>query len=254
MIRPTLLFALTLTAAFAQHFDVAAIKPNTDGDNQFMFMGKPGGYLDASGVTVKFLIMEAYKLRAFQVSGGPSWIGLDRWDIKAKADGIEGRLSRDQLQAMVGSLLEDRFALKFHRETKEMPVYELVVAKKGQKLTPHPEGTPGKGANMGPGRFSVSKGTMALLVRNLSMETGRVVLDQTGLTGEYDFTLEYSPDSHQGPEVMGLPPGPPKQPAAGTNAPSIFTALQQQLGLKLEPAKGPVEILVIDRVEKPTAN
>ena len=136
-----LILAAAVTGALAQsptipkQYDVVAIRPNADNDNRFSFRGGPN--LTGVGVTLKFLIVHAYDVRAFQVSGGPGWIGTQRWDIRAKAEGIKGRLQRDQFDTMFRALLEDRFQLKIHTETREMPVYALVVGKNGSKLTPH---------------------------------------------------------------------------------------------------------------------
>jgi uncharacterized protein (TIGR03435 family) len=112
-------------------FDVATIKPNTDNDNRFAYRGLPGGTLSATGVPLKMLIMEAYDIKSFQVSGEPGWVNTAKWDIEAKVEGFKGRLSQAQHGAMLRVLLEDRFKLRVRRETKEMPVYALVVGKGG---------------------------------------------------------------------------------------------------------------------------
>ena len=148
------------------------------------------------------------------------------------------------------ALLADRFKLSFHRETKEMPVYELVVAKNGPKLQTSTAGQ--AQIRMGRGTLTAQKTSLNLLANNLSQNVGRVVIDKTGLTGDFDIKLEWTPEDG---ERMGPPRDngetPPSAPAPGL---SIFTALQEQLGLKLEARKGPVEILVIDRTEKPSEN
>jgi uncharacterized protein (TIGR03435 family) len=155
------------------------------------------------------------------------------YDIKAKAEGNAG----DDLWPMVQTLLADRFQLKFHRETRELPIYALVVAKNGAKL--HAVSAAGLGVGMGKGRFNGRGADMPTLASVLSNELGRLVFDRTGLSGFYDFTLTFEPDDTR---------------AADTAGPSLFTALQEQLGLRLEPQKGPVETLVIDHAEKPSAN
>jgi len=159
---------------------------------------------------------------------------------------------------MLRTLLEDRFQLKVRRESKEMPVYELVVAKSGPKLTPHTGSDPKPEERMriGSGSLRFQSAGPPNLAYQLSVQLGRTVIDKTGLTGRYDFTLEWAPEPGQGgPESIGLPPDPSlKFPPADPNRPSIFTAIQQQLGLRLDSGKGPVDMIVIDSVSKPTEN
>ena len=236
-------------------FTVATIKPTAAKDDSFAYRVLPGGQLTAMGVTLKFLIMQAYQVRAFQVSGGPNWVAADRWDIQAKPEGIEGRPSSAQEAVMVRALLEDRFQLKAHRETKDMPIYALVTAKDGPKLAATAD-TSVHGGRTPPGAWSLKNVGTADLVRYLSQQLSRTVIDKTGLSGHYDVKLEWTPQhSEGGPEALGLPVTPDgATPGASTVGPSIFTAIQEQLGLKLESTRGPVEIVVIDRAEKPSAN
>jgi uncharacterized protein (TIGR03435 family) len=203
------------------------------------------------------LLMEAYNVQAFQISGEPDWVNTARWDIEAKVEGVQGRLSQSQHGAMVRVLLEDRFQLKVRRETREMPVYALVVEKGGSKLTLHTgePPPPGQAIRQGLGMFSVKKGGLGLLTSQLQRQLWRVVIDRTGLKGEYDYTLQWTPEPGQGgPASIGLPPQAEVAAPADSKGPSIFTALREQLGLKLESQKGPVEIIVIERVEKPSEN
>ncbi|HEV1286106.1 MAG TPA: TIGR03435 family protein [Bryobacteraceae bacterium] len=240
-----------LTLAQSQ-FDVVSVKPSApDEHNSFMFRPLPGG-LRAAGVPLKMLIMESYDVKAFQVSGGPGWIATDRWDILAKFDGVDGQIPLAQMRPMLQAMMADRFKLKSHKETKEMPVYALVVEKNGLKMANHTGAE--RQFRPGDGSLIVKKGGTAALATWLSRQLGRVVIDKTDLTGEYDYKLEWTPDPRErGPESIGLPPEPPRQ-RAETNGPSIFTAVQEQLGLRLVSQKGPVEIVVIDSVEKPSAN
>lgn len=240
--------------ALAQsQFDVVSVKPSApDEHNRFMMQNQPGGAFRLAGVPLRMLIMQAYDVKVFQLSGGPDWIRTDRWDITAKAEGVEGRLPRPRLNPMLQALMADRFQLKIHNETKEMPVYGLIVDKKGSKLAVHTTGD--SEMRTGNGSLSVKKGVMPGLAAWLSQQLGRVVIDQTGLQDEYDYQLEWTPDPGQGgAESIGLPPELPR-PRVETNGPSIFTALQEQLGLRLVSQKGPLEIIVIDSVEKPSAN
>jgi uncharacterized protein (TIGR03435 family) len=257
-IARTLILAAAITGAPAQsptvpkQYDIVAIKPNRDNDNRWRFHGGPN--LTATGVTLKFLIAEAYHVRAYQLSGGPSWIGMERWDIRAKAEGLEGRLQRDEFDTMFRAMLADQFKLKVHSESKETPIYALIVGKNGSKLTPHMDEA-GQASNSGRGSLSVTKGGTARLASLLSLQLGRTVIDKTDLKGEYDLKLEWAYEPGQGgPEVFGLPPEPPRPPPADNNGPSIFTAVQEQLGLRLVSQKGPVEIIVIDRAERPPEN
>jgi uncharacterized protein (TIGR03435 family) len=238
-------------------FDVATVKPNAANDNLFAYRGLPGGALSATGVPLKMLIMEAYNVKAFRVAGEPDWVNTARWHIEAKVEGFQGRLSQAQHGVMLRALLEDRFQLKVRRETKDMPVYALVVVKGGSKLTPHTgePSAPGQAIRSGRGLFSIKKGSTAVLAGQLERQLSRVVIDKTGLKGEYDYTLEWTPEAGQGgPESLGLPPQPELTAPADSKGPSIFTALQEQLGLKVESRRGPVEIIVIERVEKPSEN
>ena len=272
-------------------FEVASIKPNKSGENRVMLGIQPGGRFTATNVTLRMLIRNAYQLQEFQITGGPSWIADDRFDIVAKAesgDGIgdpfraepNGQPSRGQL--MIRALLAERFKLVVHNEDKEMPIYALVLARSDGKLGPQlkvsetdcaammaaargrgrgpmpPPGPPQAGAPMqcgiriGPGNMAVGGSPMTQIATSLAMFAGRIVVDKTGLAGNYDFTLAWTPD--QMPGAGQRPPGAPEPPPIDPNGPSLFTAVQEQLGLKLDSQRGPVAIIVIDRAERPTEN
>jgi bla regulator protein blaR1 len=246
------LFGQTAPTAFT----VASIKPNRSSDDRFMMRFLPGGGLTATGVTLKMLIMNAYEVAGYQIVGAPAWVGTERWNIEAKADGVRGTLKREESDAMLQRLLEDRFQLKSHRESKKLPAYALVVAKGGAKLKAHaaadgarPQESFGFGSAAGTGV------PIPDLAFQLSQGLGRPVLDRTGLQGRYDFTLEWTPAPGEfTAAAIGLPPraGPPRP--VDPNRPSIFTALEEQLGLRLKSTKAPVEILTIDHVEQPSEN
>lgn len=251
--RSLLVVAGVSALAAAQTFEVATIKPNASNDNRVMLRMQPGGRFVASGVTLKMLIGEAYNVREFQITNAPGWVSAERYDINAKAEGAPDRMTPDQLRPMIKALLEDRFQLKTHNETKEMPVYELVVGKNGPKLTAN-AGEPGPMIRMGRGQLNGKKVSMTMLARQLSQQLGRTVIDKTDLKGEYDFTLEWTPEPGQGGGPFGGPPPADAIPAADSSGPTLFTAVQEQLGLRLESQKGPVQMLAIDSISKPTEN
>jgi len=262
-------------------FEVASIKQDT-GD--VLRMGGPDvSQFRATGVTARLLIDFAYQISDFQLIGGPKWTASEKFDVDAKVqDSIAEQLrelphvqQQEQLRLMLQSLLADRFALKITRSTKELPVFNLVLAKGGAKLTlvapPPPEtsvpfpalpspDTPGLA--QGGTEISLLPGDKASLAGKavpvqslanmLTALLGRQVVDQTGLQGSYDFVLFYTRDA--GLE-SGVPPSPnasaPSPDGAGT---SLFTALQEQLGLRLESAKGPVQTIVIDQIKEPSPN
>ena len=226
-------------------FEVASVKPCSANDERFAYRRLPGGGLYATGVTLKLLMVEAYGVKPFQISGGPKWIDEDCWSIQATAEGVQGQLSIAQQAPMLRTLIEERFQLRLRRETREMPVFALVVAKGGSKLTPHPAGSTEVEMRTPQESWSLKNVDLAFLANRLSRQLGHTVIDRTDLTGKYDFKLEWAREEGAGDTAV--------RPADANRA-SIFTAIQEQLGLKLESAKGPVEILVIDHVEKPSAN
>jgi uncharacterized protein (TIGR03435 family) len=241
-------------------FEVASIKPHVFGGARG---GCSGMSISGSRVTipcmsVRNLIMRAYDVRAYQISGGPASLtdmADTAYDIAAKAEG-EGTPAMEQVRVMMQTLLADRFQLKLHRETKELPVYALVADKNGPKLKESATDAKASiGFRMGgiKGSLTASKETMAQFALYLSNEAGRPVLDETGLAGSYDFTLEWTREQ---PQILAGAPPPPaaNAPAPDPSGPSLFTAVQEQLGLRLRPQKSPVELLVIDHVTKPSEN
>jgi uncharacterized protein (TIGR03435 family) len=218
------------------------------------------------------LIQRAYSVQGFQVVGGPSWISTDGYDIEAKP---EGSTDQKRMWLMLQTLLADRFKLSMHRETRDLPVYDLQAVKSGPKLpgpqggacaevlTTLPEaGQPRPAPPCGPGLVKAGTGltmlgisvSMPAFAKQLSMMVGREVVDKTGFTGRFSLHLEFAIDD----ALAGLPnpvgPDASGQPADPAARPTIRTALQEQLGLKLEASKGPVDVLVIDHVERPTEN
>jgi uncharacterized protein (TIGR03435 family) len=245
--------------AFAQpephpSFEVATIKPGDPNDQRTFVGTQKGGHFFTINASLKMLIGFAYNVRPHQLMGGPKWLDADKYTIDAKPDSAipRGPQAEGQYRLMAQSLLEERFKLMVHRETKEGPIYELVVAKGGPKLKEFVEtGAPGpRGVGMRGPHLTGADASMDVFANVLAAMLGRSVVDKTGLKGKYEFTLDWTPDPGQG----GFGPAGPPPPSDGPSGPSIYTALQEQLGLKLESAKGPVEMIVIDHAEKPDAN
>ncbi|MGA3236648.1 MAG: TIGR03435 family protein [Bryobacteraceae bacterium] len=242
----------SLSGAWAQPsklIEVASVKPsgNTSADSN---LDSVRGRLTATNISVGYLIRFAYGVKDYQMERAPGWVDSALYDIAAKsANSKTGSL--EDLKAMVRELLADRFQLTPHRETKPMRIYVLVVAKSGPKLTLHNDGT-GAGTRKGCGHLAGSRLTMDVFATVLSRELETDVINQTGLPGKYDFQLDWAPDSHPCRVAADSQGGSAATDPSGL--PSLYTALQQQLGLKMESAKGPVEFLVIDRVERPSEN
>lgn len=265
--------AAALAQTDAPAFEVATIKPSDPDARGIYVRSSPGGRLNISNMTLKDLIVFAWRIQPYQVSGGPAWLDAARFDVSAKADRT---FQPGELVVAVQSLLADRFRLTTHKETKDLPIYALVLARKDGKLGPQlieskegscaphdpqnppPSPEPGKppvlscgGMRMSPREIYTASVPISQLVPSLARFLGRTVVDKTGLTGKYDITLHWTPDDMQ---LAQLPPDGPRPPTTDSGGPSIFTAIQEQLGLKLESQKGPVEMIVIDRAEKPSEN
>jgi uncharacterized protein (TIGR03435 family) len=210
------------------------------------------------------MMATAYQVPVFQISGGPKWVDSDRFDIEARAD--DPRTGYVQLRLMMQSLLEDRFRLKLHSETRTSSVYLLVTTKGTPKMTPSTDQTtpdatgPPSSPTDGPTRGGVLIGrsllmtnaaTMSVLAKMLASELGRPVLDQTSLESRFDIHLRWTPDVLSD---AASPDGADDPDASGTDLPGLFTALREQLGIELKSGRGPVEFLVIDSAEKPSPN
>jgi uncharacterized protein (TIGR03435 family) len=281
-------------------FESASVKPNRSGEMRVMMRNLPGGAYEATNVTARAMIQQAMAIAEFQLIGAPVWLDTERYDVLAKSPA--GSQPSEFVQRY-RNLVEERFKLKTHRETREMPVYALVLSrtdgKLGAQMLPSksdcsPEGMAAMRAQMGAGAPAVAAGagrgpipmmmpaiaplgearpctnmrtggqimaggsTLAEIARLLQQNTGRIVLDRTGLTGRYDFDLKFTPDpgiQGRGPGG-GLPPepGPQNVRPIDPDALTVFTALQEQLGLKLESTRGPVDVVVIDSVERAAEN
>lgn len=253
----TVLFLITACVIAAQPalspaFDAASVKvgdPNDLRGPTFQF--NPGGGLSITNGTLRDIIETAYSVRDFQISGGPGWLNSERYDIIARSaptptqpesgDPANGVL---ETRIKLRTLLAQRFQLQVHRETRDLPIYALVIAKSGSKViegnAPSPGGS-AAGIRAGCGEITGTLTSMANLAVYLERQLRRPVADRTGLSGSYNFQIDWMPDS--GPCL-----------AADPDAPSIFTALEEKLGLKLESTKGPVEVIVVDHAEKADEN
>jgi uncharacterized protein (TIGR03435 family) len=245
-------------------FEVASVKPNESGEGNGGTFVRPGGRYSATNVPLRALVFSAYGLlHDVQIIGGPSWMNTERFDIVAKAEGNPSTdVFRDQARLMLRTLLADRFRLTLHHETRELPIHALVIARRDGKLGPQlrpskladclgaPKPSPASDSNTAmpcgggfartghvAGRASEFPG----LVTTVSNVADRPVVDRTGLTGTFDWDLQWTSD-------RSLSSASDRSP----DSVSLFTALQEQLGLKLEPTRGPVDVLVIDHVERPT--
>jgi uncharacterized protein (TIGR03435 family) len=236
--------------------DVATVKPSQPGAQGKGF-GFNGTHFRTFNTDVNDLIAVAYGLHAKQIIGAPDWLATGLYDIDGEPD-VPGRPNIKQMGEMLQKLLADRFALKFHHEQRELPVYAIQVAPGGPKMK---ETTAGANDPQGFG----FRGLGDLIVRNMNMAefatwmqssvTDRPVVDQTGLTAKYDFTLKWTPDDSQFAQFRGAVSSPPQAAGDNPNAPpSLYTAMQEQLGLKFSATKASDDVIVIDHVDKPSAN
>jgi uncharacterized protein (TIGR03435 family) len=243
MPRSICIAVLAASVTFAQAplvFEVATIKP-TDPAFGGIVMRLAGGRFSATGFTLRDLIAFAYQVDISQIAGGPNWAASERYDVLGKPE-KEGPLTRDVARVMLRALLTDRFQLKIHRETREMPVYVMTLGKNGAKMKPRTEGDGGESTRL---VFQGAKATgrnvsAKVLAEELqAMVFDRPVVDQTGLAGNFDFNLSWRPE-------VSAP--------VDSNDPDIFTAIQEQLGLRLQLQKAPAEMIVVDAAEKASEN
>jgi len=228
-------------------FDVASIKPTAGQPVNSGFRRASPGVLDATNVSLRFLIEYAYGVRDDQLSGGPSWMDSERYEVLAKPpEGGDPREDAKLVRQRTQSLLADRFHVTLHRETKELPVYVLTVMRNGPKGLLENRSTTMDFVNNGH-HLTCQHVSMDVFARQfLANQIGRAVTDKTGIEGNFDFTLDWSTD-----DASALAAGDSTAPR---QFPPLFLAIQEQLGLRLEQQKGPVEVLVVDRAERPAAN
>jgi uncharacterized protein (TIGR03435 family) len=237
-----------MAADFRPVYEVAAIKPSKPGTPRHS--GSASRQLNETGNNTMWMIVWANELMTRQVIGAPDWLNSDNYDITAKMNG-EGQPSDAQMKEAISQLLADRYQFKFHMEKRVMPGYELVVANGGPKLTKSESTNDAHGHSGTHGVFFFYNTDMVSLCRALGRNVlDRSVVDHTGVTGRYDFSLKWTPDEFE----LALSGASAPSATNGDAPPGIFTALQQQLGLKLREGKFPVDVLVIDHVEKPSEN
>ena len=240
LMRMRKIIGLIALTAYGQSFEAASVKLNTVAMPNAVTILPGGERLRVTNFPLLWLIGEAYRVPNRQISGLPEAMGRECYDIDAKA---EHPVNREQMMAMLRHLLEDRFKLAVRRETKEIKAYALVVAKGGPKLDENHDGAALFMDRIGRSKWGFHNMPMTLLANVLSSWAGDTVVDQTGLKGSYDFTLEVQMESSG-----------PGEPAPDPNAPDVFRAVQEQIGLKLESRKGPVEMLIIDHFERLSGN
>jgi uncharacterized protein (TIGR03435 family) len=261
-------------------FDAASVKPNNSGESDTSMRPQPGGRFTATNAPVQLFITYAYQLQQFQLQGAPSWLRTERYDIVARMNGDPPVLPAADgqptpIMLAMRTLLADRFKLVVHWDTRELPIYALVVArpdgrlgpnirpaavdcaavsaasaaaaKEGKTITVNPPDKVACGMRNSAGRFQFGGNPLSLFANGLANQLARTVVDRTGLTGNWDFEFTFTPERIRQQALAGNAPAD-----VDANGPSIFTAIQEQLGLKLESTTGPVRVLVIDRVERPT--
>jgi len=251
---------LCLTAAWAQTpkpaFEVASVKvapPMSPEMGMMVEISDDPGMVEYKNVNLRMLLINAFGVKDYQVSG-PDWLNSDRYIITAKTP---SNTTRAQVHLMLQSLLADRFKLQFHNEKKELPVYALLVAKNGPKLKPSTTSEDDSSMRMGRGTMQAQGMSLSQLSNALSRLIARPVLDMTEQTGRYDFGLEFAPDPGMGNAMVKMAAEAARTGDAPDvmSRPSIFTALQEQLGLKLDARKAPIDIMVIDHAQRiPTEN
>lgn len=250
-------------AAPLPSFEVATIKKSRAGDPPWGPNFRPGKFIERAQ-TINLVISLAYNVYPLKIFGAPSWVSSERYDIQAKESDATAEELRNLPRAkameeqalLLQSLLADRFGLKVSHQTRELPVYALVVAKSGPKLHQVMPDDKRPHVQLGAGQLTFRACPMASVVTVMSNVMHRTVLDQTGLKGNYDFTVQWNRNQ----TMSGMPREPgggsPASDAASldSSGPSFFTALREQLGLKLESKKAPVDVIVIDHIERPTEN
>lgn len=248
--RNALVFAfialVSLLGAKTPNFDLAIIRPQASNDQSFIVRPPEKGRFEAAGNSAKLLLMIAYGVQESQIVGGPGWLSTDKWDIEARTDDGAPH-SVEESDQMLQDLLADRFALRIHWETDQRPVYALTVSKNGSKLKPTSHQR--ENVRLGGKSIIIQRGNVSGMIEALASALGRPVIDRTGLTGLYDYSLQWD----DAPNPAGVF-AQDDSGAVGDEHGSIFTAVQDQLGLQLKSQRAPVKVIVVDQIEKPSPN
>ncbi len=256
-------------AVSARTFDVASVRPNHSGEARLSFGGPPGRY-EIVNAPLRTIVRVAHQVQDYQIVEAPGWIAVERFDILATTPAVRPAERAEMLR----TLLADRFKVRTHTERRDIPIFEMVLARPGGRLGPSaratdvncaeraagrggvlppPAGAPFErplcGLMLRPGVLMAGALTMGEFARELAPQVNRFVLDRTGITGFFDVDLHFTPDQPP-PAPPGASPLPPVDPAG----PSLFTALEEQLGIRLNATRGPVEVLVIDAISRPTTD
>jgi uncharacterized protein (TIGR03435 family) len=246
---PKVLFLATyLLSAQTLSFDIASIRPHPQDDDRFHVKMPSNGRFAAVGITAKLVLTLAYDVQESQIVGGPSWFATEKWDVEAKTTDQVAH-SVEETHRMLQSLLGERFALRIHRQAEQRRAYMLVVGKGGPKFKASAQDGSTNYRITG-NSISLERGDLARMAQFLATALGRPVIDRTGLGGRYDLSLLWD----DAPIRQGDVPGLDAPAAAGDDRGSIFSAIQDQLGLRLEPQRTAVEVIVVDRIERPSQN
>jgi len=242
------IFLGCLYGAQSPKFEVVSIHPHAPDDSTFRVTMLSNGQFTATGSAAKLVLMLAYNIQEAQVVGGPSWLATEKWDIEAQS-GDDVMHSAEETRQMLQAMLEERFALRIHRATEQRPAYVLTVAKGGPKFkaVEHEGST---NYRITRNSITLQRGDVERLAQILSTALGRPVIDRTGLSGLYDLSVQWD----DAPIREGGVPGLDVPATPGNDHGSIFTAIQDQLGLRLESQRAPVEVIVIDRIDTPSEN
>ena len=270
MAPSTVFTQATAAVSSGRTFEVISVKPNHSGDARLSFGGSPGRY-EIVNAPLRTIVRIAHQVQDYQIVDAPEWIATERFDILATTPAVVPAERAEMLR----NLLADRFALRAHVERREMPIFEMVVTRSDSRLGPSARATdvncaeraagrsggaspaaPSAGARLDrpvcglmlrPGLLMAGAMTMGEFARELAPQVNRFVLDRTGITGFFDFDVQFTPE-----QMTPAPPGVLPVPPIDPNGPSLFTALQEQLGLRLNATRGPVDVLVIDAISRPT--
>jgi uncharacterized protein (TIGR03435 family) len=230
-----MLALIPIALAQPAEFDVVSIHPNHTGEQNYSIRTPPGGRFTGRNITVRALVEYALDVKDFQIVNLPGWCDSERYDVEAKAN-VQDVIDPEGLLPLLRKLLETRFQFAAHRDMKELPLYSLTAPKGAAKLRPN-SGTPGHSSDWGRDHVNATAVTVAEFGRLLEEQLDRVVVADTGIQGVFDFSLKWVP-----------------QQSANISGPSLFTAVQEQYGLKLEAKRGPVAVTLVDRLERPSEN